>query len=100
MTKPDIYIKKIEKLLKVKKTKSLSKIMFRENVPRKKISDGIPLDIYKRCGWTPSDKSLTEKEELKKRREYVVSQGARKEFLDILDKLSQEYEKKYLNDIL
>ena len=40
--------------------------MNREKVPRIKIADGIPLKIYKRCGWVPSNKKLNEREELNK----------------------------------
>ena len=53
---PDPWMKKIEKICKDKFTKKLSKVMKKQNIPRKKVSDGISLDIYKRCGWVPPDK--------------------------------------------
>ena len=76
------------------------KILKKQKVPRKKISDGIPLKIYKRFGWEPGDKNLNEKEELIKRREYIIKEGVTEKYLNILDKLSSEYEKKYLNGII
>ena len=74
--------------------------MFRENVPRKKISDGIPLNIYKRCGWTPPITGISEKEELSIRRDFVIKQKAKSYYIDLLDKLSDEYEKKYFKNII
>ena len=97
---PKKFIQSFEIFLSTSISDKTSKIMKKQNIPRKKISEGIPLDIYKRCGWTPSDKNLSENEELEKRREYAVIQGAGREYLDILDKLSEEYEKKYLNGII
>ena len=71
--------------------------MKRQKVPRNKISSGIPLNIYKRCGWDPPDTSLSEKQELEKRRQFAVDNGAGKNALDVLDKLSEEYENEYFN---
>ena len=71
--------------------------MKKQKVPRKKISDGIPLDIYKRCGWEPPDKTLSEKEELDKRKRFVLSAGANKQSLEVLDKMIEDYENKYFS---
>ena len=57
--------------------------------------DGIPLSIYKRCGWEPPDQKLSEKQEYFKRREFAVNQGASKKSLQILDELSESYENEY-----
>ena len=35
------------------------------------------------------------REELKKRREFAINQGVENRFIEILDKLSFDYEKKY-----
>ena len=72
----------------------------KQKVPRKKISDGISLEIYKRYGWEPPLSNFSERDELNKRRDFVLNQNVSKEYLDILDKLSDNYEKKYLQDIL
>ena len=92
---PFQFLKKIEAFLKVKPTKSTFNRLKYEKVPRVKIADGIPLEIYKRCGWVPSDKKLTEREELNKRREYAINQGVKEKFINILDKMSNDYEEEY-----
>ena len=86
------YIEKISKMLDSKITNKTLKSMKKQNVPRKKISDGIPLAIYERCGWTPPEKGMTEREELDKRREYAVDQINDKNALNILDQISTQYE--------
>jgi len=94
------YLKKIEDLLGSKITSKTKRIIKKQNVPRKKISDGIPLAIYKRCGWEPPVDNFSEKDELKKRRNFAFKQGANEDALYILDKLSAEYEESYLQGIL
>tara|TARA_B100000029_G_C17604722_1_gene967029 strand:- start:96 stop:1145 length:1050 start_codon:yes stop_codon:yes gene_type:complete len=94
---PSSYINLIESSIGTVSTDKTVKIMKKQKVPRKKISDGIPLNIYKRCGWEPPDKSLTEKEELNKRREFAIHNNAGGKALEILDKISSLYESKYYN---
>lgn len=89
------YMTQAEEMIKSKITKKTKKIIKKQNVPRKRISDGIPLAIYKRCGWEPPVKGLTEREELDKRRQFAVEQGASKHALDVLDQISDDYEKNY-----
>jgi hypothetical protein len=89
------YLHKIEELLGSKITSKTKKVIKKQNVPRKKISDGIPLAIYKRCGWEAPDKNLSEKEELEKRRQFAVEQGASDQALKVLDKLCVGYESNY-----
>ena len=91
------YIKRIENSLGTQMTSRTKKIMKKQKVPRKRVSEGIPLSIYKRCGWEPPDKSLSENQELEKRRQFAIYNGASKNALDILDKLTEDYEKKYFN---
>ena len=69
--------------------------MNKNKVPRTKLADGIDLPIYRRCGWQPSQ-SDNEFEELQLRRQYAIDQGVSNEALDVLDQLSQSYEKQYL----
>ena len=56
--------------------------------------------IYKRCGWEKPVAGFTERDELQKRREYAVIQGANKDALNILDKMSAEYEENYFQGML
>ena len=69
--------------------------MKKQNVPRKRISDGIPLAIYKRCGWDPPVEGLTERGELDKRRQFAIDQGANKDAIKVLDQMSAKYEETY-----
>jgi len=96
VTSPDSYIDKITLALGTRTTKKTKTAMKNQNVPRKKISEGIPLDVYERCGWEPSEKNLNEEEELIKRREWAKDMGASHEALSILDTISLEYEKRYI----
>jgi len=89
------FMKKIELALESKVNPLTKKMMKKQKVPRERISDGIPLPIYKRCGWEPPQKSLNERQELEKRRQFVIENGASEKAMNILDILSAEYEKKY-----
>ena len=95
VTKPDIYLNEIAKLIDSEITKSTLKTMIKQKVPRKKYSDGIPLDIYKRCGWVPPKGDLTEMGEFNVRRQFVL-ENASPEAIKILDKLCADYEAKYM----
>ena len=97
---PWTYLKKIEELLDSKITSKTKRVIKKQKVPRTKISDGIPLAIYKRCGWEPPVDGFSEKDELQKRRDYAFKQGANEESIYILDKLSAAYEESYLQGIL
>ena len=90
------YMRRLEELLATKMTSKTCKVMKKQNVPREKISDGIPLNIYKRCGWEPPGKELNEQQELDKRRQYAIDQGANKGAMDVLDRICLEYKEKYL----
>ena len=94
---PNPHINKIAKLLNTNKSNKTKKTMIQQKVPRKKISDGIPLDIYKRCGWKPPIKGISEKEELRIRRDFVLKQKANSYYVDLLDQLSYQYEQQYLS---
>jgi hypothetical protein len=68
-----------------------------ESFVLKKISDSISLAIYKRCGWEPPEKNLTEQQELDKRRQFAIDNGASRDALETLDKLRNDYEKNYFS---
>ena len=92
---PMPYMKDIAEALESKITKQTLRTMRKQKVPRTKISDGIPLEVYKRCGWVPPRSGLSEKEELQVRREYA-SQTASAEAMAVLDRLCTEYEETYM----
>ncbi len=89
---PFPFVEKIANLIESEITPKTKKIMKKQNVPRKKISDGIPLDIYKRCGWEPPEKILSENGELRKRRDFAIDSGASNQAMDTLDILIEDYE--------
>lgn len=91
---PMPYMERIEAALETKITKTTRKIMRKQNVPRKLLTDSPALKIYKRCGWTPPI-GQSEEGELNERRK-IVSENSSSEALEIMDKLSEEYTKEYL----
>jgi len=93
---PEPWVEKIANLLNTNITDSTRKVMSQQNVPRKKIAEGVDLDIYKRCGWTPPIQGANERQELLVRREDCANEAG-KEAMSILDRLCNEYEKKYWN---
>lgn len=92
--RPEGYIENMETLLETKRTRSTLREMKRQNVPREMIAQGIGLPVYKKYGWKPPE-SKTETEELKFRRDFAA-QGASDRGMEILDQLSRDYEKRYL----
>ncbi|OGQ47355.1 MAG: hypothetical protein A3H42_01670 [Deltaproteobacteria bacterium RIFCSPLOWO2_02_FULL_46_8] len=70
------------------------KMMKKQKVPRQRIADGIPLEIYKQNGWEPPARGCEEKDELKIRRSFAEKRAS-KEALRILDELSQTYEERF-----
>ena len=62
----------------------------------KEIADQHSISFYKRCGWEPPGKELNERQEMDKRRQYAVDQGANKEAMDVLDRICLEYKEKYI----
>ena len=73
--------------------------MNEQNVPRDKISRGIDLEIYKRCGWVPPKEGASEQEELNLRMK-DVSNNVGNKALSILEKNCTNYEKRYMSEIL
>ena len=96
VTDPSPYMEKIMDMLDTKLTKRTYKIMKKQNVPRKQLTDSPALAIYKRCGWTPPS-GLSEEEELDIRRDFVAK-NASVEALAIIDRLSEEYVANYISE--
>lgn len=85
------FLQEIEKLLETKITTVARKMMKRQKVPRGMISQGRDAPIYRRCGWNPPSIYSNEKKELETRRDFVVN-NASAEALQMLDRLSRQYE--------
>ncbi len=96
---PFKYLPEIEKLMDSKITKKTLRMLKKQNVPRAKYSDGIPLDIYKRCGWVPPNEGLSEIGEFSLRRKFALERVSPR-IMKILDKLCATYEEKYMGGML
>jgi hypothetical protein len=93
--KPKSYLEQIYSAVNTTAGKRTATEMSRQRVPRTNIGDGIPLSIYKRCGWVPPEKGLSEAEEYGKRRKFVLEEGGSKASLEILDELCEKYSADY-----
>ncbi|EKD91652.1 MAG: hypothetical protein ACD_29C00462G0004 [uncultured bacterium] len=91
---PDPWLKKVCNLLQTEPTENTSTVMFQQNIPRKKVSDGIALAIYQRCGWEPPKENISEKGELLIRRK-EFSKELSKEHASLLDQICMRYESTY-----
>jgi len=89
------FIKEIEEKLVTKVGRRTNKIMKKQNVPRKVLSDAPSFEIYERCGWEPPTEDSEENELTKRRR--LVAKNSSKRALEVMDKLSQEYFQDYLS---
>jgi len=93
---PMPYLNQIVEKLETRITPATLGMMKKQNVPRRKYSEGIALAIYKRCGWTPPQAGADEQQEFSIRRDFAVKQGASPEALRLLDEISREYEQQYM----
>ncbi len=96
VTNPSKFLSTIKKKLNTRNSSQTKIFLKKANIPRKKIADGIPLEIYKRCGWKPPKINYSEKEELELRKQFLYSNKVKTKYIDIINKLSEDYEKKYL----
>ena len=95
VTDPSPFMKYLEEALDSKITKSTLNMLKKQNVPREKYSDGIGLEVYKRCGWEPPKTALNENQEFQYRRQFA-EQSASSDAMEVLDKLCADYERKYM----
>ena len=96
---PSDYIKKIEIKLDTKSSNKTIKTLIKHKVPRKKLADSLPLKVYERCGWKAPVKGLSEKQELILRRDFVMNNSVSKKYINLLDRMSEEYEAKYFSNV-
>lgn len=92
---PKKYLNIIERRIGSKFTNGIKKILKDHKIPRKKIADGIDLEIYRRCGWKPPIEGFNEDEELKLRRNFAIKNNVSKKALETLDRISLNYEKEF-----
>ena len=91
---PQPWIEKIEAIIEIKASSDTRKVMLSQKIPRKKVADGVDLEIYRRCGWEPPKIGASERDELNIRREEVVM-NIKPKMVSVLDKICSDYEKKY-----
>lgn len=92
------YMEKIISRLGTHLDRPAWRMMKKQKVPRQRIADSIPLEIYKQNGWEPPRKGTGEKDELKIRRAFAEKRAS-KEAMQILDELSRSYEEKYFSNL-
>lgn len=92
---PEPLMRRIEELLGTASTARTERELKRQRVPRKRWAEGVDLAIYKRCGWEPPAAGSTEEQELEVRRRWA-EQEASPEAMEVLTRLSAEYEEAHL----
>jgi len=91
---PEEWIEKIASMIGTSTSSATKKVMFEQNIPRGRVSDGIDEEAYVRYGWTPSMGSVDEKHELEIRKQKITSQiGAAAE--STFKKIAKDYENKF-----
>jgi len=89
------YLKKIETKLGTTAGPRTARMMKKQKVPRKVISDGPAFKIYERCGWEGPTEDSEENEVIKRRN--MVSKNVSTDALEVMDNLSKDYFAKYLS---
>ena len=69
-----------------------------KNINNQQNVTSINLEVYKRYGWKAPIDGYSELEELELRKNFVIKSNIKKKYLDILDRLSLDYENKYLKN--
>ncbi len=93
---PDFWIQNIASKIGSNATSATSRVMFEQKVPRKKVSEGLDLDLYRRYGWNASIDDMSEHDKLSVKRKDILNKVSR-EALSVLDRLSREYEEEFWN---
>ena len=80
---PEKYLLEVEKKFKLKRDLNFNKILRTQNIPRKKIADGISLKVYIEKGWKQSIKKFSEKDEINLRRKSLYKHRVRKKYIQL-----------------
>lgn len=97
VVQPEPYLRRLESVLGTRVTALTRKEMKRQNVPRKMYAEGIGRAIYREYGWQPPVKG-SEADEFAARRAFAA-EHATPAALEILDRLSAEYEAEHLSSM-
>lgn len=85
------FMRQLEASLGTQVTAVTRREMARQRVPRQRIADGLNLDVYKANGWEPPKAGMSERDELARRRQFAAEQ-ATAGAMEVLDRLSRDYE--------
>ena len=94
--KPNLFLEKIENLLKVSRNSKTNSTLRREKIPRKNLSEGRNLKIYREYGWKNLN-NLSFDEEIEFKKSYVKKMKASNVSIKLFNKLCKYYEKEYPN---
>ena len=97
---PNNYLEEIQSKFEISPSKTLPKLMKLHKLPRKKLSDGIDKDIYRRCGWKPPQSDLSEFQELELRKKYVINFNPSTKYMNLLEELCTSYEEEHMKDLV
>lgn len=92
---PTPILKKVSKSLKNKITKATLKEMKIQKIPRKNFFNTPQTTIYKKVGGSLADIENREKD-IERKIKIFKKKGATKKYLNLLEKISKDYEKKYV----
>ena len=92
---PMTILKKISKSLKNRITKATMQEMRIQKIPRKKFFNTPQTQIYKKVGGSLSNIE-SRKKDIERKIKIFKKKGATKKYLDLLEKISKDYEKKYV----
>jgi hypothetical protein len=90
---PVPWLARLEALLETTQTAATRRELRKQRVPRRRIADGVGKAIYKQYGWQPAA-GTDERTELAARRQFAAER-ATPPALDVLDRLSRDYEARY-----
>lgn len=92
---PWSYLTQMGTLLGTRVTALTRRELKRQRVPRQRISDGAARLIYRQYGWEPPKAGASDRQELDQRRQAIAAEAS-PDALQVLDRLSAEYEAAYL----
>lgn len=96
---PWSWLGKMEECLGTRVTAATRRELKRQRVPRTRIALGAFRAIYKQYGWEPAGKATSERDELQNRRGFAATEAS-SDAMNVLDRLSAEYEATYLDGVV
>ena len=92
-------LRRMEAFLGAPVTAATRRELKRQRVPRQRIAQGAARAIYKQYGWEPAGKATSERDELQNRRGFAATEASA-DAMNVLDRLSAEYEATYFDGVV